>query len=68
MLVFSVGLYLMLLPPYPCSTQVSIRCQLVLEDMLEDMLEFSFYHRCYLLFHILTNTKSKHVTSTYYHC
>jgi len=30
------------------------------------MLEFSFYHR-YLFFHIFTNTKFKHVTSTYYH-
>ena len=31
------------------------------------MLEFSFYHCQVLFFHILTNTKFKHVTSTYYH-
>ncbi len=30
----------------------------MLEDLLEDMLEFSFYH-CYFIFHILTNTKLK---------
>ena len=40
--------------------------QLVLEDILEDMLDFYFYHY-YLFLHILTNTKFKYVTSTYYH-
>ena len=38
----------------------------MLENMLKDMLEFSFYH-CYLSPHILTNIKFKHVTSTYYY-
>ena len=38
----------------------------MLKNMLEDMMEFSFYH-CYLFFYILINTKFKHVTSTYYH-
>ena len=32
----------------------------MLEDMLEDVLEFSFYH-CYSFFHTLINTKFKHV-------
>ena len=32
----------------------------MLEDRLEDMLELSFY-QCFF-FHILTNTKFKHVT------
>ena len=35
----------------------------MLEDLLEDMLEFSFYRS--FIFYILTNTKFKHVTSTY---
>ena len=30
------------------------------------MMEFFFYH-CYVFFHILTNTKFKRVTFTYYH-
>jgi hypothetical protein len=34
--------------------------------MLEDMLEFFFYH-WFLFFITLTNTNFKHVTSTYYH-
>jgi hypothetical protein len=41
----------------------------VLEEIVEDMLEFSFYHyvcACVRVFHILTNTKFKHVPSTYY--
>jgi hypothetical protein len=38
----------------------------VLEDMLEKILEFFFYH-WYFSLYILTDTKFKHVTSTYYH-
>ena len=40
---------------------------LVLEDLVEDMLVFSFYD-CHFFFHDPTNIKLKHVTSTYYHC
>ena len=35
--------------------------------MLEDMLEFSFYHCYFYFFQILTNIKFKHVTTTYCH-
>ena len=38
----------------------------MLKYMLEDVLEFSLYH-CYSFFHVLTDTKIKHVSSTYYH-
>ena len=43
-MLFSVSLHLMLLPPYPAQHQVSIPCQVVLEGILEDMMESSFYH------------------------
>ena len=36
----------------------------MLEDVLDDSLPFI---NVVLVFHILTNTKFKHVTSTYYH-
>ena len=40
----------------------------MLQNILEDLPKASFYH-CYfiLFFHILTDTKFKYVTSTYYH-
>ena len=50
----------------PCSTLILIPWQLVLDDTLEDVLNFSFYN-CYSFFHVLNNTQFKHITSTYYH-
>ena len=64
--ILSVWLYLMLLSSYYAQHCFSIPWQLVLECMLEDVLEFSFYHS-YFLFHTHTDTDVKHVTSTYYH-
>ena len=39
----------------------------MLENMLEDVLEFSFLSLLFFFSHILTNIEFKHVTSTYYH-
>jgi len=39
----------------------------MLEDMLEDMLGFFFYHFDFYFLHVYTNTRFKYVTSTYYH-
>ena len=57
---FSLWLNLMLFLPYLAQHQFSILWKLVLEYLLEDILEVSFYH-CFF-FHILTDTKLKHVT------
>ena len=43
-MIFSVWLYLVLLPPYTAQHYLSIPWQLVLDDMLEDVLESPFYH------------------------
>jgi len=69
-MISSVWLYLTLLLPYPIQHWFSVPWQLVLDIMLEDMLKFSFYPcSCFFCFsfHILTNCKFKHVTSTYYY-
>ena len=42
--------------PYPAQHEFSIFGHLVLEDMLEDMLESSFYH-CYFFFISLLTLK-----------
>jgi hypothetical protein len=47
--IFSVWLYVMLLPSYPAQYQFSIFCQLVLENMLENMLEFSFFQNDFFI-------------------
>ena len=49
----------------PCSTLIFNSLKISVRRLLEDMLDFSFY--LVIFFHILTNTKLKHVTSTYYH-
>ena len=61
-MIFSIWLFLMLLPPYPTQHYFSIPWQLVLKDMLQ----FSCYH-LYYYFPLFTNTKFKHVPFTYYH-
>ena len=66
--IFSACLYLVLLPPYLAQHEFSIPWQLVLDinvllsSQLPPPLLYPFF-----FFHILTNTKFKHVTSTYYH-
>jgi hypothetical protein len=64
--ICSVWLYLVLLPPYPAQHLFSIPWWLVLE--INVPLPFLLPPPLlYCSFPILTNTKFKHVTSTYYH-
>ena len=65
-MIFSVWLYLVLLPPYHAQQSFSKYWQLVLEDMLKDVLEFSFLSLLFF-FYIPINIEFQHVTSTYYH-
>ena len=60
-LLSSLGLHL---------SSLLVKNHLVLEDLLEDMFEFFFIICIFFIlyfFHVLTNTKLRHVTSTYFH-
>ena len=64
-MLFSVWLYLVLLPPYHAQQWFSILWQLVLD--INVPLPSLFPPLLFIYIYILTNAKFKHVTSTYYH-